>query len=251
MVYSYLKRCPYCLTKIKNAVRAGITAPVNEPVNGAIREIADSGRQEKVVFTSSVSSKEVLRSNLLAVRDSLSVDEKIKRSKLAIEHLLQIKRFNDCKVVLCYASFRNEVGTSELIRTLLAEGKIVSVPLISVGLSGESGFSAIRIRDYDADLKPGTFGILEPSLLSSSGSIDFEIIEPQRLDAVILPGVCFDRSGNRIGFGKGYFDRYLANVKTDCFKVALAYSFQVLESIPVDSHDMHMDMVVTDEIIIG
>jgi 5-formyltetrahydrofolate cyclo-ligase len=84
----------------------------------------------------------------------------------------------------------------------------------------------------------GSFGIPEPS----SG----KVIGYNQIDLAIIPGVAFDMSGNRIGFGKGIYDRCLCMLRPDCMKLALAYKFQLLDEIPVEDHDIKIDKIFTD-----
>ena len=93
----------------------------------------------------------------------------------------------------------------------------------------------------ESDLMLNSFGYYEPKNISP--------VDPEEIDLVIVPGVVFDKSFNRIGFGKGYYDRILSKLKPSAKKVAIAHDFQVLQSIPTEDHDIKMDMIITEETI--
>jgi 5-formyltetrahydrofolate cyclo-ligase len=99
---------------------------------------------------------------------------------------------------------------------------------------------SLKIADFN-DLSPGHYGILEP---------EFErckVISPNDIDAIIIPGLAFDECKRRLGYGGGYYDRFITGVRNDCTRVAVCFDFQVLEYIPTESHDQRMDILVTDK----
>ena len=137
--------------------------------------------------------------------------------------------------LLIYVSKDAEVDTHGLIRQLLVQGRQVCVPWFD---SGKQAYVASELRDFDADLVIGRFGILEPSP---------EAIRPTacgQIDAALVPGLAFDETGNRLGRGMGYFDRILQEVRGA--KIALAYDFQVLNEVTAGAHDVRMDFIVTE-----
>lgn len=141
------------------------------------------------------------------------------------------------KTIAVYSALPDEAGTSELIDFLLYSGKEVYLPKV-LGDNMEfyriSSLSDIKIK--------GSYGISEPE------ADNINKLEKERLDAVIMPGVCFDESGSRIGFGKGYYDRYLAGMD-GVIKIALCFEEQILKDglIAADSHDVRADIIVTDK----
>ncbi len=137
--------------------------------------------------------------------------------------------------VMGFVSFGNEVHTHELLRSLLAEGRHVCVP--SFDPVGQR-YICSELKHFDLDLREGKLGILEPR---------HEMVRPvpaERLDVWLVPGLAFDRQGNRLGRGMGYFDRLLQGGRG--VKIGLAYDFQVVNKVPAERHDVRMDLVVTE-----
>ncbi len=220
-LYKYAKRCPFCLSLQKR------------------------GEDPKVV------TKNDLRNRVIGMRDSLPPAEVLQRGDIIIDRLFGMEQFAKCNVILCYVDMRNEVPTRVLLRRLIGEGRSVCVPAIVKDCPEDRKMRACEIRDIDKDLKAGTFGIYEPADCICGGDCSLRVYLPGELDAVIVPGIAFDRKRRRIGYGAGYFDRYLSNVRSDCMKIGLAYEFQVLENVPSEGHDIALDMIITeDEIII-
>ncbi|MBI4136946.1 5-formyltetrahydrofolate cyclo-ligase [Candidatus Roizmanbacteria bacterium] len=145
--------------------------------------------------------------------------------------LLSRKEIHDATNVCIYASFSEEVDTRKLIRILLNKRKTVTVPKI-VG-------SDLELRQINSieNLESGTFGILEPKPACP-------LVDPTLVDVFIVPGVMFDRKGNRRGRGKGYYDRLLKGAKA--IKIGLAYSFQVVPRLPHKKYDIPMDIIITE-----
>ncbi len=139
-----------------------------------------------------------------------------------------------------YASFRSEVETLSLIRDRLAESLPVFLP---VTLSQERRLSVYSIQSVK-DLSPGAYGILEPLKSRAVPA------HASMLDLVVVPGSVFDRRGGRYGYGGGFYDRFLACDSPGALRVALAFSFQVLDNIPLERHDQLMDYIVTEKEII-
>jgi 5-formyltetrahydrofolate cyclo-ligase len=96
----------------------------------------------------------------------------------------------------------------------------------------------------EKDLTVSSFGYPEPILEKVS------VIDIQEIDFIIIPGVAFDGMGNRVGFGKGYYDKYLSKIKRNIKKTAVAYEYQVLRNVPSESHDIKMDYIVTEKRVI-
>lgn len=134
------------------------------------------------------------------------------------------------KVIGIYLSTPNEVETDGIIEELLKQGKIVAAPRI------ENNELAFHKLESLKDIELNKYHIREP--LFSSETID-------NIEIVIVPGIAFDVSKNRIGHGKGYYDRYLS--KHECYKVGLAFDEHLHKEIPTDSFDIKMDIVITDK----
>jgi len=140
--------------------------------------------------------------------------------------------------ILAYMSFEREVRTQEIIEKCLKDGKRVFLPRCNrENLSLDIG----EIKDPTSDLEKNAFGIMEPKVMCCNET------DPQQIDIVLVPGIAFDYQCNRIGFGAGYYDRFLSQLPDRVLKVGLAYEEQVMKSIPVEPHDIPLNMVITDK----
>lgn len=184
----------------------------------------------------------ILRQGILCERDSLSSDLISSASKKIIDSLGSIAVSRDAKLPLIYVSFRTEVITHSLIKERLAKGLAVAVPFTDIK---NRRIIPVLIRDWRRDLKPGGYGILEPD--PSRGA---EVVQPEFLDVVIVPGSVFDRRCGRYGYGGGYYDRFLAQEASCALRIGLAFQFQIAERIPLARHDQKMDIIVTENEII-
>jgi len=156
------------------------------------------------------------------------------------ERLSVLREFATAARLLVYVSTGNEVGTRGLIRQLLAMSRQVGVPRFE---PAAQRYAASELHDFDAELTAGKFGILEPKPAT---------IRPMALDqidAVLVPGLAFDETGNRLGRGSGHFDRLLG--QTSGVKIALAFDFQVLDGVPAEAHDARMDFIVTETRVVN
>ncbi len=188
--------------------------------------------------------KKSLRKELTQRRDSLSPDIRKVKDRAACERLTSMKEYRKAGTILLYASFRSEVDTENLIRQALADNRIVVLPRVD---RSDETLRLFAIREW-SDLAPGCWGILEP-LEAADRAIDIKSV-----DIVIAPGVAFDEDCNRLGYGKGYYDKLLSDRKPFAsgaprrpLVIGLAYEEQIMLSIPCAPHDMKMDFVITDK----
>lgn len=182
--------------------------------------------------------KNSLRNRILNERNTLSKDEIEVLSSRILDRLLSLEAVMTASEVFTYVSFGSEVDTFGLILTSLLSSKKVYCPKIL-----ERGIMEFyRITSLE-QLVPGKYGILEPmgeELGYFRGSHQ----------VMILPGVVFDPSLNRIGYGGGYYDRYLTTYdQGDTIKIALAYELQMVDLLPVEGFDKKMNLVVTESTI--
>ena len=141
----------------------------------------------------------------------------------------------DARVILAYYSLPDEVCTHQLLDDLVAEGKTVLLPKVLDATTME-----LRLYTGPHDLAPGPFGIMEPS-----GSPFSPSSEIPSIDVALIPGVAFDAEGHRLGRGRGYYDRFLRTMGTVPFvRIGLCFDFQKVESVPSDTHDIPVDLVI-------
>ena len=150
------------------------------------------------------------------------------------ERIIALKEYLKAKRVLCYAAMPEEVQTQGILWAIRRSGRELYVPVTR----RDGSMDAVRVTE-DTRFNPDGFGIDTPE----SG----EVLSPEELDLVLVPGIAFDRRGNRLGFGKGYFDRFLARCR--CPAVGLAYEMQLVEAIEALPHDVPMDKLVTEKAV--
>lgn len=181
-------------------------------------------------------TKSSIRKEKISIRDRLSETERVNYSRRITDAILQMPMIIQAESVLAFAGYKSEVQTLELIQQLLSHGKKVYLPKVT---GEEMDFYRIeRLKD----LEEGYKGIPEP------GKVCKDVFcEPVYDKTVMLmPGAVFGMDGSRIGYGKGYYDRYLA--KHDIInRIALCFSFQITDWIPTDSHDKKASVIVSEE----
>ncbi|WP_269846855.1 5-formyltetrahydrofolate cyclo-ligase [Desulfobulbus oligotrophicus] len=181
-----------------------------------------------------------LRQLIMRERDSLSPEEREQRSKQIAERLLTDPLVKRHQTFFIYCSYRSEVATNDLIKGFLQAEKIVAVPLC---LPEQAGMQAVTITDATRDLCCGYRSIPEP-IPSIARK---QTLTPSQIDVAIIPGVVFDRSGHRLGYGGGYYDRFLGGLAPQAVRIGLAFSCQLVHLLPALPHDIPMDVVITEE----
>ena len=182
--------------------------------------------------------KKKTRQRVLQQRRAFSATEKTPAEQRMLKFLQSWDVFRQAKTIHIFISKTDEPDTSPIIESAWESGKTVAVPCV-VPESFELFHS--QLKSFE-DLSSGALGVLEPS---PEGRI---AMNPESFDLVIIPGVAFDRQGGRLGYGKGYYDRFLE--QTGAFRLALAFNFQVLEKVPTEKHDVPMNGILTESGII-
>ncbi|WP_340148341.1 5-formyltetrahydrofolate cyclo-ligase [Ruminiclostridium hungatei] len=188
--------------------------------------------------------KSEIRKQYLGLRDNLDRCELLNRSESIYCRLMAVQAVIEARTIMCFVSFGSEVHTHGLIRSWLSQGKRVSVPCLEKHKDGNSRMHAVQIRDFSQLKARGSFGILEPLLAES------DIVSPQEHDVIIVPGSVFDENRNRMGYGGGFYDRYLTGTSDRCLNIGLCFDFQVIAHIPHENHDIPLDLIVTEKRII-
>ena len=183
-------------------------------------------------------SKIRVRKETLTARTAISLQELVAKSEIITDLFLNSDIYKEANTIMAYLDFRNEVKTEKIIKTAIADGKQVVIP-ISVVETRQLILS--EIINYDIELEQGAYGILEPKK---------EFIretDPNVVDVVLIPGVAFDERGYRVGYGAGYYDRFLERVRPDTKKVALSFEMQIVVNAFEDTHDVPVDMIITEK----
>ncbi|MFW8601903.1 5-formyltetrahydrofolate cyclo-ligase [Desulfobacterota bacterium M19] len=178
-----------------------------------------------------------LRRLVLARRGQMSVEERRMKSVLIVERLLAMPEFKQAEVIFTYINFRSEVETMALADKCLELGKKLCVP---VTLTAERRLAACQLTDPEAELRPGYCRIPEPDISRT------RLVDPREIDVVVLPGSVFDRFGGRLGYGGGYYDRFLALEAPHGLRVGLAFDLQIVDEVPLMAHDMRLHYLLSE-----
>jgi 5-formyltetrahydrofolate cyclo-ligase len=171
-----------------------------------------------------VLDKAALRQRMRLVRDG--VDDHLLRSVELWSQVAELPQYGRAQTVMAFKSFKGEPDTDPLFARLAADGKRLLLPRVEA--------TGIVPCDGDTDLVASGFGVHEPT----GPAVDRSII-----DLVIVPGLAFTRAGDRLGYGKGYYDAFLATL--GAFSVGVCFAEQIVEEMPVAAHDVRVDVVVT------
>ncbi|MBF0569089.1 MAG: 5-formyltetrahydrofolate cyclo-ligase [Nitrospirae bacterium] len=181
-------------------------------------------------------AKAALRTEAVRVRDSIAPEIKRLKDKEIQDNLFETEEFIKARMVMFFASIRSEPNTLDMIQSSLNINKTIVLP---------------RVNLNTRELEPYAVRNLSELVL---GYMDIPEPRPQRrvcaddIDIIVMPGLAFDKSGGRIGYGGGYYDRFIGG-RSDRRRpvlAAIAYGEQIFESVPVMSHDVRVDMIVTD-----
>ena len=179
-----------------------------------------------------------LRKRILGQRDSLSLEERRENSKRIINHLWEIEGFSSAKNIMLYINFRSEVETMPLIEACRQKNIQVTAPLTIVK---PPRLIPYPITDPEKDLRPGYYDIPEPD------SDRLTPWDPAHIDVVLLPGSVFDLHGGRLGYGGGFYDRFLSQEAPQALRIALAFEMQIVDKVPVQDHDIPVHYLVTEK----
>jgi 5-formyltetrahydrofolate cyclo-ligase len=177
--------------------------------------------------------KRALRREMLVRRDAMPQQDRAERSDRIAERLLALPELASARTVMAFSSFGSEIDTAPILDGLIARDVRLALPRISGG-----EIEAVGYRPGD-DTTTAAFGALEPA----AGSV----LADAELDAVVTPGVAFDRRGFRVGYGGGYYDRLFRRIRPDAFRVAIGFAIQVVEAVPRGTTDLPVDALVTEE----
>lgn len=182
-----------------------------------------------------LAEKKRLRGEMAALRNRLTGAAIIDKSTRITARFEELPEYQTARTVHTYVAWRSEVRTQKLIRQMLAAERQVIVPLVDVPTHSLTHYQIMRF----ADLRPGAFGIPEPSVQHCIGALVSDI------DCVVVPGLAFDLTGRRLGYGGGYYDAFLRQISAP--KVGFAFQLQIVDEVPVRVEDERMDIIVTEE----
>lgn len=180
--------------------------------------------------------KRILRETLMATRDALPAAERERASRSIAARIEALPAWGAARVVLLTIPFRGEWDARLLIDHALAAGKTVGAPRVD---PAARMLRALQITDVDRDVEAGYRGIPEPRA-------DRPPIPLDAIDWVLVPGIAFDLTGKRLGYGGGYYDRLLPLLPAAAPRVAGAFEAQVIDRVPSAPHDVGVDRIVTE-----
>ena len=184
--------------------------------------------------------KKSLREQAHAQRNAQA--DKDSLSQIICDRFMALPAYAAAKTVMFYIDVRSEVRTRQALPAALATGKKIVVPWCN----DRGELELFHLTGVD-ELALGMYRILEPK--PELRHLPEKQVRPEELDLIMVPGVAFDRSGARMGHGKGYYDKLLQHARLDAPLVALAFECQLFPEIPVGHHDIFMDMVITENAI--
>ena len=179
--------------------------------------------------------KREIRAHAQVLRDSIPESEKKKLDSLITQHVITWETFLKSACIFCYVSYRSEVNTYPILAHALKVGKEVAIPRVD---RETRTMRAYLISHLERELCPGSYGILEPIALCPEA-------EHSKIGLIIAPGLAFTRTGGRLGYGSGYYDRFLK--KNSKIPVcALTYERMIYDYLPVKEHDVPVDYLITE-----
>lgn len=177
--------------------------------------------------------KKNLRLKVRKIRENLSIEDKKRMSKIIINNFLKLEELKKSKIIMSYMDMKNEVETRELNEKLKNLGKTILLPSIEDGM--------IKVYKDDGHYKISKLGVSEPYANEYNGKIDL----------ILVPGIVFNSKGDRIGFGKGYYDKFLSkNIYKNTVKVSMIYDFQLIEDFSGEEFDEKIDILIKESNIL-
>jgi len=173
--------------------------------------------------------------------DAFSSSERSRKTKKIEDRLFEFANFLEANIVLLYVNTRYEVNTQKIIKRCIDYNKVLVLPAFN---PEKFEMRLMKVDNPETELIPGSRDVLEPD----AGRCKTVPIEG--IDIAIIPGIAFDEKGGRIGTGKGYYDHLIPQLAITTRKVALAFESQIFQQIPMESHDKHVDIIITEKRII-
>ena len=187
------------------------------------------------------SRKNEIRADITTRVESVSHENLSNIYKKIDERLFEFANFMEANIVLLYSNCGAEVATGNIIRKCYEQDKLVVLPLFN---KDNNKFKLMKIDDINGSMKKGPRGVLEPNPSKC------KVVPIESLDIAIIPGIAFDEKGGRLGTGGRYYDRLIPKIPITARKVSLACECQLVQQIPVESHDRHVDIIITEKRII-
>jgi 5-formyltetrahydrofolate cyclo-ligase len=186
-------------------------------------------------------SKDDIRNRVVTAIQALSVEELAEKTSKIGNRLFEFANFLESNISLLYMPQKFAVDTTRIIQRCFDYRKIVVLPAFN---TEKHLMQLFKVDEFEADMTLGPRDILEPE------SERCKAIPIERIDIAIIPGVALDEKGGRIGSGEGYYDRFIGKLPITTRKVALSLECQIVQQVPMESHDKFMDILITEDRII-
>ncbi|NLJ70131.1 MAG: 5-formyltetrahydrofolate cyclo-ligase [Clostridiaceae bacterium] len=181
-------------------------------------------------------NKEKIRNDLIKERFDIGPEQRLKQSAKIIENLIDSDFYKKSELIFTFYGMKEEINTEILIKQALLDKKQVALPLVT----GKGIMAAYLINDL-SELKEDKYGIMSPDPEKAT------LADPQDIDLVLVPLLGYNFHGYRIGYGEGYYDRYLSKLSSKCIKMGLAFRGFLAEDLPVDYFDYPLDKILTPD----
>ena len=185
--------------------------------------------------------KHAIRSEITKLLTDMSDDVRNEKTQAIEDRLFEFANFLESNITLLYMNTENEVATRNIIKRTIEYNKIVVLPVFDME---KHRMDFMKIENLENRLKRGPRGVPEP-ITAKSKKVPIDSI-----DIAIVPGIAFDEKGARIGTGMGFYDRLIPNLPITTRKVALSFEDQLIQQVPMEHHDKHVDIIITDKRII-
>jgi len=185
--------------------------------------------------------KSELREEIAKKVAALPAKEIAEKTSAIEARLFDFANFLESKITLMYVHNNGEVQTGNILRRAHDYGKIVVLPAYNIE---NYRMTLLKVDNFDKDLQDGPRGILEPD------ETRCKVVPIERIDIAIIPAIALDEKGGRIGTGEGYYDRLIPRLAITTRKVALALEQQIVPQVPIESHDKHVDIIITENRVI-
>lgn len=182
-----------------------------------------------------------LRKKFISQRNSLSHEQIKKLSDKIFNHLYSLPIYKEAATIMSYVSIEKEIYTHNFIRRAMEDNKKIFVPVTK---PATKEIILSHVIDFNRDLEKGHWGLLEPKK---------ETLRPQSseiLDLILVPGLAFTEKGHRLGYGGGYYDGFLSTLTKPVTTISLAFKFQITKTLPIESYDVPVDYILTEEKLI-
>lgn len=186
-------------------------------------------------------NKKTLRTNILEKRSLLNKKEIKDKSQSIMNSLLNLDAYKNAQRIMTFVSMEKEVDTHPLIQQIISHNKSVVVPITvnktkELLLSDLFSLSELEIGDYDIEIPKTEFT---------------RLVDPKTVDLILVPGLAFAKDGHRVGYGGGYYDRFLEKIDKSVPKIGIAFDLQIVDKVPVEPFDIGVDLIITEKRILN